>query len=375
MAQKKELSQARSYIKSGKDFDKAEALMKGLLENKANRDDIKIYQVWFEAVRGQYTQANERLYLKQKQDTAAFFDLNYRMFTILETLDSLDMRPDKKGKVNLQYRQKNAELLNAYRPNIFNGGTYHLRKKEYEKAYKYYEFYIDCDRQPLFTGRNYTETDTRMAEAAYWATYSGYLMRDPVLTLRHRELALRDTSKAQYTLQYVAEARRWLNDQELYIAALEEGFRRFPTASYFFPRLMDAYTQENKLERALAIADSALSVCEQCDLYLFAKSTTLLRMEKYEECIKISDELIARNDTMAQAYFNAGTAYLNLALLLDPYKQKKQVQQRYSEARPYMERCRALMPDEKEKWGPALYRIYLNLNLGRQFDEIDRLLK
>jgi tetratricopeptide (TPR) repeat protein len=349
--------------------------MKGLLENKANRDDIKIYQVWFEAVRGQYTQANERLYLKQKQDTAAFFDLNYRMFTILETLDSLDMRPDKKGKVNLQYRQKNAELLNAYRPNIFNGGTYHLRKKEYEKAYKYYEFYIDCDRQPLFTGRNYTETDTRMAEAAYWATYSGYLMRDPVLTLRHRELALRDTSKAQYTLQYVAEARRWLNDQELYIAALEEGFRRFPTASYFFPRLMDAYTQENKLERALAIADSALSVCEQCDLYLFAKSTTLLRMEKYEECIKISDELIARNDTMAQAYFNAGTAYLNLALLLDPYKQKKQVQQRYSEARPYMERCRALMPDEKEKWGPALYRIYLNLNLGRQFDEIDRLLK
>ena len=375
MAQKKELSQARSYIKSGKDFDKAEALMKGLLENKANRDDMKIYQVWFEAVRGQYTQANERLYLKQKQDTAAFFDLNYRMFTILETLDSLDMRPDKKGKVSLQYRQKNAELLNAYRPNIFNGGTYHLRKKEYEKAYKYYEFYIDCDRQPLFTGRNYTETDTRMAEAAYWATYSGYLMRDPVLTLRHRELALRDTSKAQYTLQYVAEARRWLNDQELYIAALEEGFRRFPTASYFFPRLMDAYTQENKLERALAIADSALSVCEQCDLYLFAKSTTLLRMEKYEECIKTSDELIARNDTMAQAYFNAGTAYLNLALLLDPYKQKKQVQQRYSEARPYMERCRALMPDEKEKWGPALYRIYLNLNLGRQFDEIDRLLK
>ena len=375
MAQKKELSQARSYIKSGKDFDKAEALMKGLLENKANRDDMKIYQVWFEAVRGQYTQANERLYLKQKQDTAAFFDLNYRMFTILETLDSLDMRPDKKGKVNLQYRQKNVELLNAYRPNIFNGGTYHLRKKEYEKAYKYYEFYIDCDRQPLFTGRNYTETDTRMAEAAYWATYSGYLMRDPVLTLRHRELALRDTSKAQYTLQYVAEARRWLNDQELYIAALEEGFRRFPTASYFFPRLMDAYTQENKLERALAIADSALSVCEQCDLYLFAKSTTLLRMEKYEECIKISDELIARNDTMAQAYFNAGTAYLNMALLLDPYKQKKQVQQRYSEARPYMERCRALMPDEKEKWGPALYRIYLNLNLGRQFDEIDRLLK
>ena len=40
-----------------------------------------------------------------------------------------------------------------------------------------------------------------------------------------------------------------------------------------------------------------------------------------------------------------------------------------------METYRKLMPDEKDKWGPVLYRIYLNLNRGKQFDEIDRLLK
>jgi hypothetical protein len=33
------------------------------------------------------------------------------------------------------------------------------------------------------------------------------------------------------------------------------------------------------------------------------------------------------------------------------------------------------MPKEKAKWAPVLYRIYLNLNRGKQFDEIDRLLK
>ena len=33
-----------------------------------------------------------------------------------------------------------------------------------------------------------------------------------------------------------------------------------------------------------------------------------------------------------------------------------------------------ILPDEKKKWAPVLYRIYLNLNLGRQFDEIDKLL-
>jgi hypothetical protein len=40
-----------------------------------------------------------------------------------------------------------------------------------------------------------------------------------------------------------------------------------------------------------------------------------------------------------------------------------------------MEQYRQLAPDQKGKWAPALYKIYLNLNMGRQFEEIDRLMK
>lgn len=97
-AQKKELSQARSYIKSGKDFDKAEKLMTDLLKkDSANRTNEKIYLTWFQAVTEQYKAANEKLYLKQKYDTAAFFNLTRRLYSIAETLDTLDARPDEKG--------------------------------------------------------------------------------------------------------------------------------------------------------------------------------------------------------------------------------------------------------------------------------------
>ena len=34
-----------------------------------------------------------------------------------------------------------------------------------------------------------------------------------------------------------------------------------------------------------------------------------------------------------------------------------------------------MMPKEQDKWAPVLYRIYLNLNMGKQFDEIDRLIR
>ncbi len=375
LAQKKELSQARSYIKSGKDYDKVEKLMTDLLKDSANRDNKRIYLLWFEAVRAQYLQANERIYLKQKQDTAVFFDLCRRMFTILETLDSVDMQPDSKGRVSLEYRQKHAELLNGYRPNLFGAGIYHIRKSDYKQAFDYFDKYIECDARPLFTGYHYDSTDVRMPEAAYWATYSAFKLHDPVLTLRHRRLALRDSSRRETTLQYMAEARNWLNDEELYVKTLEEGFCHYPLSPYFFPRLYDAYVQHGRLDKALELSDSALAVSDSMQLFLFAKSTTLLRMERYGESIKVSDQLIQLNDTLAEPYFNAGTAYLNIALKLNPRKDKKQLKQIYQKTRFYMERYRQLMPNEKSKWGPALYRIYLNLNMGRQFDEIDRLLK
>lgn len=375
-AQKKELSQARTYIKSGKDFDKAEKLMTDLIKkDSASRENKKVYLTWFEAVEKQHEAANERLYLKQKQDTAVFFDLTRRMFIILEHLDSIDMRPDKKGRVDIEYRERHAALLDGHRANLYNGGIYFVRKADYQQAFDYFEHYIDCDRQPLFSGRDYQKNDPRMATAAYWATYSAYQLKDAVLTLRHRQLALGDTAKAAFVIMYIAEARKWLKDNELYIESLEEGFRRFPTFHYFFPRLMDEYYRTASWDKALLTADTALSVNDSSQLFLFAKCTTLLKMERYQECIEVSDRLIALNDTLSEAYFNAGTSYLQLTQSLDERKDKKRLKDLYQHARTYMERYRQLMPAEQQKWAPALYRIYLNLNMGRQFDEIDRILQ
>ena len=38
-----------------------------------------------------------------------------------------------------------------------------------------------------------------------------------------------------------------------------------------------------------------------------------------------------------------------------------------------MEKFRQLAPEQKSKWVPVLYTIYLNLNMGQQFGEIDRI--
>jgi tetratricopeptide (TPR) repeat protein len=200
-------------------------------------------------------------------------------------------------------------------------------------------------------------------------------MQDAVLTLRHREMALRDSSKRDWTLQYTAEAWHQLKDDSMYVATLETGFKEYPTSSYFFPRLMDIYTRKRKHDEALRVVDYALEADSLSELYLFAKSNVLLQQGQYAQSLAYSDRLLKLNDKMADAYFNGGTAYLNIALRMDPKKHKKQIKVMYQKALPYMERYRQLAPQDTEKWAPALYRIYFNLNMGKQFDEIDKILK
>ena len=58
----------------------------------------------------------------------------------------------------------------------------------------------------------------------------------------------------------------------------------------------------------------------------------------------------------------------------DYYEDKQRIHELYRHARPCMEMVRKLQPERQERWASPLYRIYLNLNLGDEFNEIEKLL-
>ena len=374
-----DIDKAKTYIKSGKDFDKAEKLMVALLEDSANHDNIRIYTTWYESVLGQYNAANEKLYLKQKYDTAAFYNLTRHLQEVAVELDALDVRPDKKGRVRPSHRAENAELLNPLRINIYYGGTWNVRKGDYEKGYTFFNDYLEAAHLPLFEAYHYEQKDSLLPTAAYWATLCGYRMQDAERTLKYSELALKDSAKATFTLQYMCEAYQWQKNDSAYIKTLSEGYERFPEYPYFFPRLADFYAAQGKYDKVLSLANRGLDISSDNTLFLLAKSVALLNLEQYDECIETSRTLMELNDTLPEPYFNIATCYLNRALTIEqerePRKNRLRLQKLYSEARPFMEDYRRMAPDDKKRWAPALYRIYLNLNLGKQFEEIDRLMR
>lgn len=381
-AQKKEISQARTYIKSGKDNDlsSAEKLMTGLLaKDTANRQNPRIYATWYEAVLKQYEAANEKLYLKQKYDTVQFFGLIRKLYQIAETLDTLDARPDKKGRVRPEYRETHARQLDLMRRNLYYGGTFQVRKTQYADAFSFFETYLETDCQPLFTNYNYLQSDSMMVQAAYWATFCGYKLQQPDFTLRYHQLALRDSSKWEFTLQYVCEAFRQQKNDSALVATLRQGYDGYPEHPYFFPRLADYYSSLGRYDDVLKLTERGLHINPRNQLFLLAQSVAQLNAGYYDDCLETSERLIAVNDTMPEAYFNVATVHLNRALMLEnenePRKNRTKLIKLYRDARPYMEAYRKLAPDDKKRWAPALYRVYLNLNMGKQFDEIDRVLR
>ena len=379
-AQKKEISNARDNIKKNRNLEQAEKSMSDLLKDSANRYNDRIWSTMFDAIFKQYVQGNEKLYLRQNYDTTKLFNLTMKMIRTAESLDSVDARPNKNGKIELKHRKKHADLLHKYRPNLYNGGLFFVNKQKYAEAYKYFDAYIDCANQPLFTQFDYNANDKRIPEAAYWAVYCGYKMKDPKATFHHTYLALKDTARYCMMLQYLAETYRLEKDTVRYIETLTEGFEKYPTFEFFFPRLVQYYGENGRWETVLDISERAISNNPESEIYRLSKGTALLNLGKYDECIAISDELIAENDSLADAYYDAGMAYFQKAVELDKNiqlskKQKNKIKDLYHKALPYMKCYRALAPDQRSKWGLTLYTIYLNLNMGDEFDEIDRLLR
>lgn len=379
-AQKKEISLAKDNIKKGTNLEQAESSMTNLLKDSANRNNEKIWLTLYEAQKKQYEQGNEKLYLKQDYDTAKLFLSVKKMFQTLEGLDSVDAQTDKKGRVKLVYRKKHAAMLDVHRRNLYNGGAYFVNKQNFKEAYNFFDMYLNCSIQPLFTGYKYDETDQNMPSAAYWAVYCGYKLQDPKATLHYAYWALKDTAHYQYMLQYLAETYKMEKDTMRYVSVLEEGFKKYPRFPFFFPRLIEYYTKNEQYDAALSLCDKALQVNDSSNLFKFTKSSVLLSLKRYKECIDLCDSVIAKDSTILGAYLNAGLSYFNQAVEADKAlkqtaKQKKEIIQLYKKALPYLEKYRKMVPDEKSLWGLPLYTIYLNLNMGKEFDEIDKLLK
>lgn len=380
---KKELDAAKINFKQQKNLDKTEATMRNLLKDSLNKNDIRIYQALQQSVILQYAQINEKVYLKQKYDSAQLYDISKRLFETTLMLDEVDAMPNAKGQSAPRYRKENSELLSRFVGNIYSGIIYHMNKQQWKQSVELSDLYLALPAMPF--GINLDEK--RATHAAYMNFYSSFKGNNYDMALKHSEKALGYTSRVETILQCLCEIHLSRGENDKYLQRLDEGMDAFPTSAYFFTHLADNYINTSKFDKALEVTHKALAANPQNVDALVISQTINLNLAHYDECIKAGEDMLARESELfnednqgqyAEVYYNMALAYYNQSL--DIEQNVKNTRERnekltpiYESCRPYMERYRALAPDAKERWKPVLYAIYLHLNLGKEFAEIEGL--
>ncbi|MCH5169262.1 MAG: hypothetical protein J1F27_06430 [Prevotellaceae bacterium] len=352
------------------------ALSRDGLKNKQRADIYYIAALLEESLNGV---ENQKAYLKQSFDTARFFNKLSDMYAQLRLCDSVDLVPDVNGRVRPRMQKKTRSLRLKHRRNILGGGKFFLAKQNFAAAYLFFDLYS--------TYRYDEPVDSLLRQAVCLATLTAFQVENYLGTIKHADeaIAYSDSSTSAILLEYKARAYAQMKDNDGLLATLKRGVHEYPEHDYFFVHLADWYHEQRQFAEERKLADELVAAAGGRAIYYYAKSKSYLAENDYESCIAYADSAIALQPDYADAYYNKGIAYLNMAIISQENSCKDVNDSRYAtdkertldlyrKARPCMEMVRRLQPEKQDRWASPLYRIYLNLNSGEEFVEIDRIL-
>ncbi len=379
------LKAAREAVKNGSDQESCEANLLAVVDSDAVSDEqrAQIYYMCGELQRTLNEQENLHLYLKQPYDTLRLFSSILRMHQYATACDSVERIAGNKPR----YRGKGRNTLLTHRANLLNGGKFLLKSNRDEEAYPYFDMYLRVPYEPMMERDAYLREDTLLSKVAYWATIAAYRAGNYENALKHIDLAIAgaDTTLAASLCEYKTNCYKEMGDTVAWLATFAYGVRHYPEHDYFYLRLMDYYNRTGMYDTGIALSDSIIGAVGDRAIYWYGKSQMYLGKAEYDSCIVCANNVISQDSAFVDAYYNKGIAFLNEAIVFGKTmdtdarsstgkRDRARLRGLYQYAREPMERVRALAPDERQKWAQSLYTIYLNLNLGEELAEIERLL-
>lgn len=386
-AQTKAVKEAKSIASETKpDFAKAEQLIGGALENPETKNDPATWDVAGFIQKRINEKEMENAYLKKPYDTVRVYNSILDMYKYYFQCDELAQIPDEKGKIKNKYRKPNTATLLMERPNLINGGIHFFNQDKNKEALTFFAMYVDASSHPMFEKENFLQTDTLLSQVAYYATLAAAKMDDYPSILKYASYAEDDKEFGKFAMEFVSTAYKAEGDTVQWIASLKSGLQKHPEHSFFFGHLIDYYSNTNKYDEAMKFADEMLAKEPENTFYLYVKGYLYHNMKDYDNAIEYYKKTIAIDPTYAEAYSNLGLAYCQKAQdfadgatadMNSPQyaKDQEQIRKLYEEAKPYYEKARVLKPNQQDLWLQGLYRVYYNLNMGKEFEEIEKLME
>lgn len=367
------------------DFPKAEALINEAMTNPETKDQANTWNVAGQIQKSIVDKESEKAYLKQPYDTAKAYNGTYNMFEYFLKCDDIEQIPNEKGKVKFKFRNANADVMNAERPNLINGGIYYFNLDDNQNAYKFFSMYVDAAKSQMLEKEDLINKDTLLSQIAYYAALSAARNEDYKNVLKYTPLASTDKEVGKYALEFQAQAYKALKDTANWIITLKDGVQKFPDYPFFFGHLVDYYANSGDFKDAMMFADNMIAKDPKNPFFLYVKGYLYQNLKEYDNAIDFYKKTIEVDPNYAEAFSNLGLIYCQQGLdyaekvtvnINDPKFSAEQtkIKKFYEDARPFYEKARQLKPEQKDLWLNGLYTVYYKLNLGKEFEEIEKLM-
>ena len=405
-AQEKTVKEAKKIANgTNPDFAKAEELINQALVNPETKDLAETWDVAGFIQRRRSEEEMKNAYLRKPYDTLQVYNSALNMCRYYFKCDELAQIPNEKGKIKNKYRKNNSATMMNERGNLINGGIQYYntylgseKKEDGQKALDFFGTYVDFAKYPMFEKENLLQTDTILPTIAYYASMVATRLEDYSSVLKYAPYAKDDKEVGKFAMELESTALKAQGDTAKWIASLQEGIKKYPDHQFFFGNLIDYYSNNNKYDEALKFADNMLAQDPNNTFYLYVKGYLYHNMytvqrekdaaqaaESLNKAIEFYQKTTEVDPNYAEAYSNLGLVYCLQAQdfsekattdVNDPKYQEDQATLRtfYEKARPCYEKARQLQPDKKELWLNGLYRVYYNLQMGPEFEEIESLM-
>jgi tetratricopeptide (TPR) repeat protein len=386
-AQIKNVKEAKSIANgSDPDFAKAETLIEAALADSTTKNEPNTWNVAGYVQKKINEKEMEKAYLKKPYDTLKVYNSSYKMIQYFLKCDELAQIPNEKGKIKNSYRKSNASLLLVERPNLISGGVQYFNLNDNKAALGFFSTYIDLATVPMLEKENLLKQDTIIPQVAYYACLAAARIEDYPSIIKYASYGTDDKETGKYVLEFLATAYKTQNDTLNWVKTLKNGIKAFPEYTFFFGNLIDYYSNNNQYDEAMVFANEMLTNEPDNAFFLYVKAYLCHSIKEYDQAVECYKKVIKVDSQYAEAYSNLGLIYcikaqeysdkISTIDVNDPNYRKEQqaIKKFYEEAKPFYERARSLKPDQTDLWLQGLYRVYYNLGLGAEFEEIEKLL-
>ena len=282
-----------------------------------------------------------------------------------------------------KFGAKIIEKVNGFQRVFTEAGSFYYESKDYMNALDMFQHYLIYPNISFMKEKGY-EKDTLRKLITYYCALAATQAEKPEIAVKYYEV-VKDSIDSPWIYARLSEDYANMKDTANMIRMYQLGAAKFPSEQFYTRNLINYYINVNKMADAMTWIDAAIKSDEKSAVLWNVKGRILENDKKVEEAIACYEKAMGLDPGLGDAMGNIGRIYYNRAVeelervnaIKDDrtyLKEKAKMKALFEKPRPYFEKARSLNPEERD-YIIALRGIYYNLQLTKDYEEMDKLLK